>query len=60
MTCCHNNINLQLIYLLVASVTNLCLCNIAGRSIDKCGGYASRDGIYKYHVAPTCLLQQLR
>jgi len=31
-----------------------------GQEFDKCGGYASaRDGLYKYHVAPTCLLQQL-
>ena len=33
---------------------------IIGRSIDKCGGYAGKDGVYKYHVAPVCLLQQLR
>lgn len=31
-----------------------------GRSIDKCGGYAGRDGVYKYLMTPTCLQQQLR
>jgi hypothetical protein len=28
--------------------------------IDKCGGYAGRDGAYKYMVTPACLQQQLR
>ena len=30
------------------------------RSIDKCGGYAGRDGVYKYLVTPACLQAQLR
>lgn len=29
-------------------------------TLDKCGGYAARDGVYKYHVTPICLQQQLR
>jgi hypothetical protein len=28
--------------------------------IDKCGGYAGRDGAYKYMVTPACLQKQLR
>ena len=28
--------------------------------LDKCGGYADTDGVYKYQVTPVCLLQQLR
>ena len=27
--------------------------------MDKCGGYASNNGVYKYHITPVCLLQQL-
>lgn len=29
-------------------------------AIDKCGGFAGRDGVYKYLVTPACLQKQLR
>lgn len=27
--------------------------------MDKCGGYADKEGRYKYHVPPVCLIDQL-
>ncbi len=30
-----------------------------GLSIDKCGGYADKYGIYRYHITPTCLMDTL-
>jgi hypothetical protein len=30
-----------------------------GKSFDKCGGHADSNGIYHYHVVPTCLMRQL-
>jgi hypothetical protein len=29
------------------------------REFDKCGGFAGRDGAYKYQVTPACLQNQL-
>ena len=34
--------------------------HVAARAMDKCGGYAGRDGVYKYLVTPACLQAQLR
>ena len=31
-----------------------------GNYFDKCGGSQDRSGLYKYHVAPSCLLSQLK
>lgn len=30
-----------------------------GKSFDKCGGHVNEFGVYHYHVAPICLIQQL-
>lgn len=30
-----------------------------GPTIDKCGGYADKYGIYRYHINPTCLMDTL-
>lgn len=30
-----------------------------GSQFDSCGGFANEDGLYCYHVPPTCLLEQL-
>ncbi len=30
-----------------------------GSTIDKCGGYADKYGIYRYHITPTCLMDTL-
>ena len=30
-----------------------------GREFDKCGGHSDYDGVYHYHIAPVCLIEQM-
>ena len=32
---------------------------VAAARMDRCAGFADRSGIYKYHIAPACLIEQL-